>query len=83
MAARRGQEQPIGLSELRPLHLAAENLQLMTENESLHFPLVIEAMPNAQDAAQNEVNDREQHAISFGLKEGMLTALRGPGSWDF
>jgi hypothetical protein len=32
-----GQQQLIGLPELRPLHLPAENLQLMTKHEYLQF----------------------------------------------
>jgi hypothetical protein len=69
--ARRGQEQPVRPLEAGPLYLSTQDFHLVAEHEQFDISVVHRAMSGAQRAADEVVDERQQH-VTPSSRERML-----------
>ena len=52
------------------LHVPLQHLHLVPEHEKLDLPPLVRASSGSEDAADEEVHQREQHGAPFGSRGG-------------
>jgi hypothetical protein len=63
--ARRRQQEPVKTAQSGALHLALQHPHLVSKDQELDLPSLIWALPSSEDAANEEVDEREQHGSPF------------------
>jgi len=63
-------------------HLPLQHLQLVPEHQQLNLPPLVRASSGSDDAADQEVHEREQHGAPFGSRGAHATDVSEPGSGE-
>jgi hypothetical protein len=79
-SARSRQQDPVETVESRALHLPLQHLHLVPEHEELDLPSFIPTPSGSEDAADEEVHQREQLELRSGRGEGHATDVTEPHS---
>jgi hypothetical protein len=66
--------------KLRALHLALQHFDLVPEHEQLDISLVLWAASRSEHAAQDQIEQGEQHGSPSGRGERMLPGRPDPES---
>ena len=80
--ARRRQQDPVETAQAGALRLPLQHLHLVSEHQELDLTPLIWASPGSEDAANEEVDEREQHGAPSGKGERMLTVVVAPSPAD-
>ena len=68
--ARSRQKDSVEAVESRALHVPLQHLHLVPEHEKLDLPPFVRASFGSEDAADEEVHEREQHGAPFRSRGG-------------
>jgi hypothetical protein len=71
--ARRRQQEPVKTAQTGALHLALQHPHLVSKDQELDLPSLIWALPGSEDAANEEVDEREQHGSPFPSRRAHAT----------
>jgi hypothetical protein len=81
--ARRRQQEPVETAKTGALHLPPQHPHLVWKHQELDLPSLIWALPGSEDAATEEVDEREQHGSPSHRGERMLPAAPRPANRGF
>ena len=78
----RGEQQSIRAPERRPLHLPAQDLDLMAKHEQFDVAFVLRVLARPDQATQEEVENREQHGSPSQLRGAHANGAGREPNWD-